>query len=197
MTSENTLEVRRQLFHLILGCAIAVSVWILKPVIGNLILIPLFAALTILLAIPKMAPKLMISNKLLTHFERKKDVKRFPYKGAIFYGIGISFPIMLLNTELACVVILILSIGDAFSTLIGRFYGKQRIGNKTIEGTLAFIMFSLAGCLLFLRISNSMAIEKTTIWLVLLGALIELQEKVDDNLAVPITLSLVARLLNL
>jgi len=195
MENELRLEVKRQLFHLILGTAISLLVWILKPMIGNLILIPLFIAIILLFTLPKIAPKSIMSNHLLTHFERKKDLKSFPYKGAIFYGIGIIFPIILLPVELACVVILILSVGDAMSTLIGKFHGKIRIGEKSLEGTMSFILFSFIACVIFLKMAGQIELAKKTLGLVIAGSLIELQHKVDDNLAVPVILSIIARLL--
>jgi len=194
MTEEKSLEVRRQLFHMTLGSAIALAVWLLKPDYGNLILLPLLAAIAALLITPKLAPNSMVSNHLLTRFERKKDIKRFPYRGAIFYGVGIVFPIVLLPVELACVVIVILSIGDAMSTLIGKFHGTHRIWDKSVEGTLAFVAFAFAANLMFLKLAGHTELAQKALLLTALGALIEVQGLVDDNLAVPMVLSIIARI---
>jgi phytol kinase len=197
MSEERALEVRRQLFHLVLGSIITIAVWLLKPAYGNIILAPLAFAIMLLLALPRLAPNLVVSNHLLTRFERKKDVKTFPYKGAIFYGIGIFFPIYLLQINIACIVILILSIGDAMSTLVGKFYGKIRIGSKSIEGTIAFIVFSLIGNIVFLIIAGRADLLGITVIMTTAGALLELQPVIDDNLAVPIGLTMLARLAGL
>jgi dolichol kinase len=191
MKRERDLEVRRQMFHLIMGSAIATAVWFLKPIYGNLILLPLFSALALLLVLPKLAPAHPVSKRLLHHFERKKDINTFPYKGAFFYGVGIVFPIVLLPVELACMVILILSIGDAVSTLVGKFHGRIRIGDKSVEGTLAFFVFSFIGSIFFLKLSGNMELAKNALGLSLAGALVEVQDVVDDNLAVPLVLSLI------
>lgn len=185
------------MFHLVLGCVITIAVWLLKPVYGNLILAPLVTVIILLLALPHMAPNLIVSDHLLTHFERKHDVKTFPYKGAIYYGIGIFFPIALLTTEVACVIILILSVGDALSTLIGKFYGKCRIGGKSIEGTMAFIISCFLASVIFLTITGRFDLLKTALGLTAAGALLELQPVINDNLAVPIGLTLAARLAGL
>ena len=121
---EDTLEFKRQMIHLFNGIAITLAVFILKPKIGRLVLVPLVFAIFILYFIPKLLPDLWISNHLLHHFERRKDIATFPFKGAIMYGIGIIFPIALLEVHYCCAVILILSVGDAFSNLIGRKYGS-------------------------------------------------------------------------
>lgn len=192
-----SLEVKRQLFHLLLGSAIALAVWLLKPAYGNFILIPLVAAVLLLLAAPKLAPKLGASNHLLTHFERKKDAKTFPYKGAIFYGVGIFFPIVLLPVELACIVVLILSVGDAASTLVGKFHGRVRIWDKTLEGSMAFVLFSFMASILFLKLSGRMDLIKEVFVLNVIGALVEIQSMVDDNLAVPLALTIVVKLFGL
>ncbi|MDD5112249.1 MAG: hypothetical protein PHG85_06875 [Candidatus Altiarchaeota archaeon] len=197
MTSERTLELRRQLFHLVLGSAIAAAVWMLKPVYGNLILLPLISAIALLLAIPKIAPDLTVSNHLLNHFERKSDMKEFPYKGAIYYGIGIIFPIILLRLELACVVILILSAGDSLSTIIGKFYGSHRIGDKSVEGTLAFMAASLTASLIFLSFIGRIDLAQIAAVMTLAGALIELQPVLNDNVAIPALLAILANLAGL
>lgn len=195
MDAEKWLEVKRQLFHLCLGSVTAMAVWVLKPVYGNLILIPLFIAIAVLLAVPKLIPQSKASTRLLTHFEREKDVRKFPYRGAIYYGVGIVFPIVLLPVELACVVILILSVGDAMSTLIGKFHGKYRIGHKSAEGTVAFVMFAFTASVLFLEMAGRMDLTEVALKLTVIGALIEIQDWVDDNLAVPLVLSILARVL--
>ncbi|MFH1125735.1 MAG: hypothetical protein V1703_01300 [Candidatus Altiarchaeota archaeon] len=195
MTDDKQLEVRRQLFHLVLGSTIAVAVWLLKPHFGNIILVPLLISISILLAAPKIAPKSIISNHLLNHFERKEDLETFPYKGAVYYGIGIIFPIIMLPLELACVVILILSIGDAISTLFGKFYGRVRIGDKSLEGALAFILSSFIGSLIFLSLTGNMDLKMVAFELSVIGSLIELQAVINDNVAVPLFLSILAKLI--
>jgi len=142
-------ELKRKMFHFILGTLIACAVFYLYPVYNNLLLAPLIIALIIMWIIPRIPEnRRPISNKLLYHFEREKDRKTFPFKGAIYFGLGIIPPIALLPVDpdgvprLACAVIAVLAGGDAFSTLVGKFYGRYRIRHKSIEGFIAFVIVS-------------------------------------------------------
>ena len=182
------LELKRQLLHLFHGSAIALMVLFLKPLYGLLILIPLGVVILILHLTPRLAAGTKLLKFLYAHFERKKDIKDFPFRGAIFFGYGIAFPIVLLDAPLACAVILILSVGDSVSTLVGRSFGKTRIGDKSFEGFLGFIAASWAVCAIIID-------PKDAFFLALIGGLIELISKLEDNIIIPVTLSLLGRLL--
>ncbi|MCX6695334.1 MAG: hypothetical protein NTU61_03475 [Candidatus Altiarchaeota archaeon] len=189
--SDYRLELRRKLFHLILGSSIAFAVYYLKPVYGNLVLIPLVLGVFVMLLIPRVHPKSRVSNHMLYKFERKKDIENFPFKGAIHYGIGVFFPILLLDVKTACMIIMVLSVGDAFSTLIGKFHGRYRIhqlGFKSIEGTMAFMIFSIPAAMIF--VDWTLAVKFG-----LIGAFVELLSPWDDNFTVPAVLTVTAILL--
>jgi len=183
--SERGLELRRKLFHLILGSCIAFTVYFLKPLYGNLVLVPLVLGVVVLLIIPKIKPENKVSNRLLYHFERRKDIENFPFKGAIHYGIGVFFPILLLDVKTACAIVIVLSVGDAFSTLIGKFHGKtiiHQLGFKSIEGSIAFTVSSFLAALIFVDWT-------TAVKLACVGALVELLSPWDDNFTVPVALT--------
>jgi dolichol kinase len=171
--------------HLLNGCAIAAALYLLKPVVGMLVLAPLLVAIVLLLIIPKHKPDLTVANHLMYHFERKKDIKNFPFKGAIHYGVGIIFPILLLDVYYGCAVILVLSVGDSISTLVGRRYGRIRIGEKTLEGSVAFWASS------FLATAALVPAEHA-IMLASAGTLIELSGIYDDNITIPVGLSMLS-----
>jgi dolichol kinase len=192
MVSEQTLEVRRQFFHMILGSCIGIAVYFLKPMYGNLILVPLVAALAILFFTSNFGREIVVSRHLIMHFEREKDAKKFPFKGAIHYGVGIFFPILLLSTEKACMIIFILSVGDAMSTLIGKFYGSHRIGDKSIEGFIAFVLSSFIACAVFIILIGRPDLVGLAGLLCVVGAFVEFQGFIDDNLMVPLVLAIMA-----
>jgi len=179
------LEIKRKSFHLIVGLTIAILTYFSEPIFGKLILIPILAG-SLGLFILQHFKKNPINTFMVSHLERHKDA-RVLYKGAIFYGIGASVPILLLETSAACAIIAILSVGDAASTILGKLYGKHRPRgkSKSIEGTLAFVIFAVPVAYLFLQ----------NIWLVLalsiIGAIVELFSPYDDNLAIPISLTLI------
>lgn len=190
------LEIRRQLVHLLLGVGIASGVWILKPIYGNYILIPLLVAVALMLILPKTGMELWIHNHLMKHFERPEHKEKFPYRGAATYGIGIAPAIYLLDLPIACAIIVILSVGDSVSNLIGRKFGKHKVGHKSVEGFLGFVFFSWIASLLFLWNQPATAFN-----LSLVGGVLELSNTyhnhaiVDDNLLVPLGLTVFAFLL--
>lgn len=185
------LETKRQLVHLFLGLTISVAVYYLMPMIEYYVLIPLLLALIVLLQMQKKCPDLRIANHLVCHFERDNDAINCPFKGSIFYGIGIIPPILFLPLNYACAVIAVLSVGDSTSTWIGKFFGRIRIGHKSIEGTLTFFIFSSLAVLLY--------VQNIQIALIfgLIGAILELFTLIDDNLFIPIGLTILYHLLNI
>ncbi len=182
---EDSLELKRQLVHLLNGSAIAAAVYFLKPVYGLLTLVPLVAALFLMHMLPKVKPDLRVMNHVMYHFERRKDIENFPFRGAIFYGLGIIFPIVLLDVELACAVILVLSVGDAFSNLVGRRWGRHRVLDKSVEGSLGFLVTSWAAASMLVGPLEGFV-------LAFAGTFIELFSFWDDNVTIPAGLSLLA-----
>jgi dolichol kinase len=190
--AEFIFEFKRKMFHFLLGTAIAYILYFLYPIYGNLLLVPLIISILAMWMTPCIPVDHIISRHLLYHFEREKDKKEFPYKGAIFFGIGIIPPIVLLPLDaatgrplLACAVIAVLAGGDAFATLVGKFYGRYRIRHKSIEGFIAFIIFSYA-----ILMASPFVNREEAIVLALLGAIIEFFNTIDDNLAIPIGLTI-------
>ena len=182
------LELKRKLIHLLNGSTIAYATYYLLPIIGKKILWPLIIALALMHVMPKITPKLRLMNELMRHFERKKDINSFPFKGAIFFGYGITFPILLLDGSYAVAIILILSVGDSFSNLIGRRFGKHKIGDKSLEGALGFASTAWIASSFLINPAHSLILS-------IFGAFIELLSFADDNLTIPSGLTLLALLL--
>lgn len=180
--TEFKLEVKRQLVHLFLGFFIALCLFTLEPLLGKLVVLPLIFGVLFLFILQKFKDN-PLSKFLIEHFERERDRQKFPYKGAILYGFGVSIPILILDINPACAIIAILSVGDSISTLIGKNFGKRRIGHKSLEGSLAFLFSSFLAAIIFLPSPFIVLL------LSILGTLIELFSPIDDNLAVPIFLT--------
>ncbi|MFH0860957.1 MAG: hypothetical protein V1921_07130 [Candidatus Altiarchaeota archaeon] len=180
-------ELKRQSVHILAGLFMAAAVWQVKPMMGFYILVPMLIIIFLLWTLPRMAPNLMPIKHVIAHFEREKDIKEFPFKGAFWYNVGITLPVTLLDRDMACAIIIILSLGDGMSTLVGRFVGKHRIGRKSIEGFIAFVVFSALGSSLLLDPIRALQFS-------LVGGLVEMIEFFDDNLMIPLTLTLAAYL---
>jgi len=190
------LETKRQLVHLSLGLTISFAVYHLMPIIGYLILIPLLIALTFLYIVPKKWPDLRIANHLIIHFERDNDAISCPFKGSIWYCIGIMPPLLLslaniMPLEVACAIIAVLSVGDSTSTWFGKFFGRIRIGHKSLEGFLAFFVFGSLSVLLFAQNYQLALIFG------FFGAVLEFFTLIDDNFFIPVGLTILYHALNI
>lgn len=182
---QDGLEFRRQMFHFTLGMVIAFAVLFATPVFGKAVMIPLLLASALMLIIPKLK-NVKFHDKLLFHFERRKDAESFPFKGAFWYGVGVLFPIFFIqDVHAACAIIAVLSAGDSASTLVGKFYGKIRIGEKSVEGFLAFAAAGFLAAMLF-QVDTMVALK-----LAVAGAVIEFipSSKIDDNFSIPVGLT--------
>ena len=174
------LELRRKLFHSIFGL-ISISILFYfsrKILILFLILLLLFGS--IILVWKLQGNRIPIIDWFEVTFERK-NVK-FPGYGAFWYVVGTLLLTLSLNNvyEIAA-AILTLALGDSAATIFG-ILGTHPLPynrRKTIEGSLAFLIFSLLSCLL---------VGWVGIPLAFLTAVAEsLPVPIDDNLLIPIT----------
>ncbi len=115
----------------------------------------------------------------LKQFERKRYL--FPGWGSICFMAGILIPLtFLIDVNHIATSIFILSVGDAFSTLIGKrgriklLYNKK----KTLEGSLAFLLSSLLAYYFVGPLIIPLALITT--------ALESLPTILNDNLTIPV-----------
>ena len=190
LVSEHVLELKRQAVHMLAGLFMAGAVYNIKPLLGDYIILPMAAIVVGLYVVPRVGAHLPVVSHLLHHFERDHDKIDFPFSGAFWYNLGIIAPVMMLPLKTACAIIVVLSIGDAVSTIIGRNYGRHRIGKKSVEGFLAFAV--LAG----IAASFVVGPEKAFVFSIA-GGLIEFNEWFDDNFSIPVGLTALALALTL
>lgn len=102
------------------------------------------------------------------------------------YVLGIGLSLYLYPPEVATAAICFLAFGDVSATLIGEQYGRTKIGDKSLEGTVAFV--AAAGLSGFLLSLLGVALAP---WLLAIGVLtaagVELLAlPVNDNLLIPL-----------
>ncbi len=181
-------EFNRQLFHLFLGVII-----VLLLVLGLLTHRLLVLTLVIggILSMISLKWKLPFITWLLEVFDRK-DVK-FPGEGAFYYVFGCTLALYLFSFNIALASIMILALGDSFSHIIGKQYGRKRFGAKTFVGTMSGIFFGFFGAFVF--VNPSMAFFGASISMLIEA--IELRVKgfiIDDNLLIPIVSGIVMQM---
>ena len=118
--------------------------------------------------------------------------------GTASYVLGIGLTLYLYRTDIATLAICFLAFGDVAATTIGERYGKTKIGDKSLEGSIAFVVAAVSTGFLL-----SLAGISVMYGLILAGAIIAagvelLPLPVNDNLLIPLVsggaMSLIARM---
>lgn len=97
-----------------------------------------------------------------------------------WYMIGCTLTIALFETPAAATGILVMAVADNAASIIGRLWGRHRVGDKSLEGTAAFVV-----------VGTLVGLPFGPIWVALsaavLGAVGELFIPwLDDNFTVPL-----------
>ena len=131
-------EIARKVMHL-LSCIIGILIFILD----RSIYIPILFTLTLLvvsfdIARIKFSMVQNIYNNFFSIFTRKSEKKQIT--GASFLFIGSSIVAFLFDKEIVFQGLLVMSFSDSCAALIGITFGKTKLFNKTLEGSMAFFL---------------------------------------------------------
>lgn len=187
----------RKFYHLAGGLGLLSLYYLLGRDRALLVYATLFV---IVLALDLMRLKIPAVNRFIftkfRSFIRTNEEHKLT--GTAPYILGIGSTLYLYRTDLATLAICFLAFGDVAATTIGERCGKTKIGNKSLEGSIAFVVAAVsAGFLL------SLAGISVMYGLVLAGAIIAagvelLPLPVNDNLVIPLVsggaMSLLARI---
>lgn len=138
---------------------------------------------------------LLIIKKLPIRLKRK-EVKSLT--GSPFFLGGVFLTILLFELEYAIGGIIFLCIGDMAAVTIGKNFGRIKIfSDKTLEGTLAFVVSTILAMILI----KSFGIINIKLNTIIIGAffcaIIEsLPWKIDDNLTIPIAGAFILKILS-
>ena len=153
----STGEIKRQVFHLFLGLALAGLYYID-------ILTPLAVFLGIicggLISFISKRIDIPLVSTFLDHFERKEMRRKFPGKGMIFYFVGVLLVMQLFEKDIALASIMILAFGDSVSHMFGAQFGKMRNiisgdKRKLLEGTFAGTIAGALGAAMFVPLPEA------------------------------------------
>ena len=180
-------ELHRKLFHLIMG---VVTVALIYYEILSAFAIFLIIIVGILLSFLTKRVRLPIISLFVDHFERDTQKSSFPGRGAIFFFVGALLALKLFDKNIALASIMVLTLGDSISHMVGAQYGKMRNifngdSNKLLEGTLAGTIVGFLGALIFVPVPEA--------FLGCLAAMIaevmkiDFNDKtIDDNMIIPL-----------
>ncbi len=77
--------------------------------------------------------------------------ERRGFLGSMHYSLGVLATVLIFDRSAAVAGLLFLAVGDAAASMVGRPFGRVRIGRKSLEGLLAFwLSASAAAWLLWL-----------------------------------------------
>ena len=181
----NKFELNRQIIHIFLGLAI---VTLLKYgfIDEKIILFGILAG--IILSILSRKIRIPVIHQLLRKFERKKELKKFPGKGTIFYFVGAYIALLLFPRDIALASIMVLALGDSISHIYGLHYGriKHPLSNtKFLEGTIAGFVAGFFGALIFIPLTEALIASLAA----MIVEAVEIKigtEQIDDNLIIPL-----------
>lgn len=143
------LEVRRQMFHFFLGVLVILLIYF--DIIGAYI-ISATIFLGVIMSLLSINTRVPYISWFLDKFDRKLDRKKFPGKGALTFFLGTLFAVVLFDKNIALASITVLAVGDSFSHVIGRYFGriKNPFSFKKIEGTVAAVFLSALAASFFI-----------------------------------------------
>jgi len=195
------LELSRQLVHLS-----GVLFVILAQYLGEIITVYFFiAAVFFLIYSEYVRVEQKRINKVVDYMESKirgiatgmerKGAKR-QFMGAFWFYMGCGLTFLIFPFHIATIACIILSVADAFSTLIGHKFGKVKmIGNKSLEGVLAFIISGVIAASLLTDFWTALAavlIGTVAEMIPDISSLQKLKENhlIDDNYLIPLLVGL-------
>lgn len=178
-------QIGRKLYHLVGGVGLLSIYFIL----GRKPALLFYAALFILILMIDGARLVLPAwNRFVFtrfgSFIRKNEEHRLT--GTAPYVLGIGLSLYAYSTAVASAAICFLAFGDVAATAVGERFGKTKIGNKSLEGTFAFIVAAAVSGLLL----SLLGVHLLT-WVMVLGVMIAagvelLTLQVNDNLLIPI-----------
>lgn len=127
------------------------------------------------------------AHEFLKSFEREDEIKDRPFYGAIMFMLAIGFTFLVFPQEAAVLAVLILSVSDSASTLIGVHLGEIKLPynkKKSLEGSSAFLLTAFILASIFTSPVPALV-------LALAGTFTESLPRLDDNFSVPIAVALV------
>ncbi len=172
-------EAKRQVFHVLLGIIFIMIIIFLGVMDTAFLLFLCIIAGAVLLHLKLTGKRIPLVDKMLEEFEREGSM---PGKGSLWYFVGALISVSLvISVEKIIATIIILALGDAAATIIGRkgrheiFYNKK----KTWEGAAGFLIASLSS-VFFVGLPLGVAVS----FLCTFAETLPLE--IDDNLIIPL-----------
>ncbi len=178
-------HIGRKFYHLVGG----VGLLSLYYILGKDRALPFYAALFILVLVLDVTRlKVPALNRFIFarfgSFIRPSEEHKLT--GTAPYVLGIALSLFFYSPPVATAAVCFLAFGDVAATTVGERYGRTKVGEKSLEGTAAFIVAALLSGLLL----SGIGIHIKTCAMIL-GSLVAagvelLPLPVNDNLIIPL-----------
>ena len=154
--------------------------------LGKEICLPIFLSITIIFLL---ADYMRIKNfkfkKIYNIFFKivTRPAEERHLTGAAHVFLSILIITILFDVKIACASLLIMSFADPAGALLGRYFGKFKILDKSLEGSISFFIVSV-----LVLLSFNFSIDKI-LYVSLACTVVELLSnkiKIDDNFSVPL-----------
>lgn len=139
---EILFEIRRKLVHIVLGTIIVFLIYyelflFFLPLWLGIFVLGLFASYLL-----KNNKKIPLIHNFIVSFERKEELKKTPFKGALFFLAGCILSYIIFTKFIAIAAIITLFLGDTIVAVYGMSYGKIKSpinSKKHLDATLVAI----------------------------------------------------------
>ncbi|KAH3660326.1 hypothetical protein OGAPHI_006912 [Ogataea philodendri] len=184
------LDVRRKVWHFALFGALAYPL-VLDSELVSLALVGLFGLLLLVelqraLRLPPIGAYL---DTLFVDFLDDKDRKGEVLSSYIYLVLGAALPIWFdSKSQEAVAGIITVGLGDSIASLVGKRLGANRWPgtNKTVEGSVAFVLATLASLSAFRYFGQNEFSYSNILCTSMLAAIVEGCTTMNDNLLVPV-----------
>jgi len=129
-------------------------------------------------------------REFITRFERPDSAR--PFLGAFWFYVGCGLAFLFFPIAIASAGCSMLAVGDAISTLVGKHLGRHMIiGEKTLEGSLSFLVSAFLISLLFVDVRLALVGSLAATAAELIPEVRRLKKirkmgYLDDNLIIPL-----------
>jgi len=135
----------------------------------------------------------LISSKSNTENTTENDIIKRPFVGSFWFYFAFFITFIIFPLNIASASCAILAVGDCLSGLVGRRFGKHKIiGNKSIEGSVVFLLSSFLVALIFISplLAIIGAVIAMFVELITEQSLLK-RKHANDNLLIPIIISII------
>ncbi len=189
LQKRNDLHIARKIWH-VCGVTAILAAYIWVPYKDFIVLSVFVTSFVLLIDFGR-----LYSEKLNNIVQRSSSLfmregERNKITGMSYMAVGVLSAALLFPRDVVILSLIFLGVGDPIASTFGILYGKNKIGNKSLEGSIAaFVACSLAAVVYY--VANDffdhrifIAVPLSGLW----GALAELVDikYLDDNLTLPI-----------